>query len=363
VSVEFWTHLSEDVRDVARLASECEEQGWTGITFPDTQFLFADAYVMMTAASLATSTLQIAQAATNCVTRHPSITAAAITAVHQLSGGRATLGISRGDSSLFFIGRPPVGLADFVESVGQLRALLHGESVIVPAVDSELVQVGEAPASAELRWRDPSLSPPRINVYTSGPKTIGRVAAVTDRITLAVGASLERLSWGVDLATNAFGEATLHDPDITHSLGVGAVITIAPHRDLETSRKLIAGSVATVARFSAMSGAASAGAGGEHSDAAEQVARSYDMRKHGQGASAQAAVLSDEFIDRFAITGSPDTCIERLEALMHAGLSHLSLVPPGPDRAGSDRDDSIRLLNTEVLPAMRTLSAAISGRP
>jgi hypothetical protein len=87
------------------------------------------------------------------------------------------------------------------------------------------------------------------------------------------------------------------------------------------------------------------------------------MRKHGQGRSTQADGLSDDFIDRFAITGPPDACILRLESLLGLGLSHLSLVPPGPDRAGRDRDESIALLNTEVLPAIRALIAARSAEP
>ena len=88
-------------------ARAAEEKGWDGLFFADTQCLSGDIYSAMCLAAKVTTTLQVGTAVTNPVTRHPAVTASAISTVQVESKGRAVLGIGRGDSSLGYIGRKP----------------------------------------------------------------------------------------------------------------------------------------------------------------------------------------------------------------------------------------------------------------
>jgi 5,10-methylenetetrahydromethanopterin reductase len=49
------------------------------------------------------------------------------------------------------------------------------------------------------------------------------------------------------------------------------------------------------------------------------------MRAHTRGDSRQAGTLTDDFVDRFAIVGSPDRCIERLKSLQKLGLDKVAI--------------------------------------
>jgi 5,10-methylenetetrahydromethanopterin reductase len=95
---------------------------------------------------------------------------------------------------------------------------------------------------------------------------------------------------------------------------------------------------------------------GPVSDAQRQVLRdlhgAYDMREHTRVGSPQTGALTPEFVDRFAIVGSPKTCVRRLEELAALGLDKFILTGP---TAGADREQAahaLDLLNREVLPAI-----------
>ena len=63
----------------------------------------------------------------------------------------------------------------------------------------------------------------------------------------------------------------------------------------------------------------------------------YDMKAHTRADSNQAALLTDDFIDRFAIAGPPEHCLARLEELRSLGLD--KIVISGPT-AGVDRNEA-----------------------
>ena len=77
----------------------------------------------------ATTTLRLGTGVTNTSTRHPAATAAGIASVHVASGGRASLGIGRGDSALAHVGFAPAPVEELEAYVGVVRAYLRGESV------------------------------------------------------------------------------------------------------------------------------------------------------------------------------------------------------------------------------------------
>src|SRR3989442_12660104 len=91
----------------AEAARRIEDEGWDGFALGDSHVFAPDPYPLLGAAAAATSQLKLGTWVTNPVTRHPAITASSIGAVQSESGGRAYLGIARGDSPLAHLGLKP----------------------------------------------------------------------------------------------------------------------------------------------------------------------------------------------------------------------------------------------------------------
>ncbi|PON13864.1 hypothetical protein C2W62_32110 [Candidatus Entotheonella serta] len=102
--MQFWTLTVSSPRGSAAFAERAENAGWHGMLVVDSQNLSGDSYVALAAAATGSSKLGLATGVTNSVTRHPAVTAGAIASIQKLSGGRAVLGIGRGDSALAHLG-------------------------------------------------------------------------------------------------------------------------------------------------------------------------------------------------------------------------------------------------------------------
>jgi 5,10-methylenetetrahydromethanopterin reductase len=85
----------------------------------------------------------------------------------------------------------------------------------------------------------------------------------------------------------------------------------------------------------------------------ETLRTNYDMKAHTRGDSRQAGTLTDDFVDRFAIVGTPDRCIDRLRALEALGLDKVAI--SGGMRGASAEDAAVskQLVTEQVLTGMR----------
>ena len=77
------------------------------------------------------------------------------------------------------------------------------------------------------------------------------------------------------------------------------------------------------------------------------------MKAHTRGDSRQAGTLTDDFVDRFAIVGTPDRCIERLRSLAALGLDKVAI--SGGTRGAPEEHIPVNreLVVKHVLPGMR----------
>ena len=96
-----------------RMAQRAEADGFDGWFVVDSQNLAGDCYVALAQAAAATERILLGTGVTNPYTRHPAVTASAIASVHAASGGRAVLGIGRGDSALAHLGLAPAPVVVF----------------------------------------------------------------------------------------------------------------------------------------------------------------------------------------------------------------------------------------------------------
>ncbi len=339
-------------------AQELEAEGWDGQMFMDSQSLSADPFVLMGAWAVAAKNIKLCTGVTNPATRHLAVLAANIASVQSLSGGRAVLGIGRGDSALAYLGHAPVTLPAFRRALVTLQTLLSGQEaefgtrpLFAEAASVESLALGARPAAMRLKWLPAGLPKVPLDVAATGPKVIEMAAQIAERVTFSVGAMKERLAWALDLANRAGGG---------RRISFGAQIIVVCHPDIEAVRAAATSFVAPLARFQVIQGQA-AGPQSE-SDAANFAAirGAYDMTKHDHVIAhdkLKGAELDWDFVRHFAIIGPPEHCIERLLELAAMGIERFVVVGPGfhPEAGQGGRS----LFATAVMPAVR---ARLCGR-
>ena len=323
----------------AQMARMVEESGFDGIGIVDTQNMAADPYSELCLAAHATKHLKLRTAVTNPVTRHPAVTASAIATVQAESGGRAILGIGRGDSAVSKIGERAPSAKDFGRYISQVQGFLRGEEVTLDngyRSRNEWIARGTMPKVP-------------VDVAATGPRVIEVGATLADSVTFAVGADPERLAWAIDAARQARKQAGL-DPS---TLKLGAFLNTVVNPDFARARVLARGTVGTIAHFSGMSRDSAAGMRPDDRAVVQKVGETYDMSRHTRADAGHAQHLDDAFIDRFAIAGPAAHCVKRFEAILKLSLDHLIVVGPGADVGPSDQIETLGFFRTEVLPVLK----------
>src|SRR5215813_15382597 len=122
--MELWTMRIPETGTAVAQAQRAEAAGWDGVTLTDSQNLVGDPFVAAALAAAATERVQFATGVTNAHTRHPAALATVAATVQETSGGRFVLGIGRGDTALFHLGRKPMPVARFAERVTDLQSYL-----------------------------------------------------------------------------------------------------------------------------------------------------------------------------------------------------------------------------------------------
>jgi 5,10-methylenetetrahydromethanopterin reductase len=339
--LELWAMRIPEIGTAVAQAERAERLGWDGITFTDSQNLVGDPFVAVALAASATERLRFATGVTNAYTRHPAALANVAATVQETSGGRFVLGIGRGDTALFHLGRKPMPVAAFIESVTDLQAYLANGTVDCSGHPSRLQWLD--------RCRQPKVA---LDIAVSGPKMIEFAGRIAERVTLAVGADPERVAWAIDLASKAAVDAGRDPAEISF----GAYVNVGCHPDLDVARGLISGGVAAFAHFSSMPGSTGAGLADADREIVAEVGRTYDSNQHLSNRAAHTSALAPEFVDRFAVVGSPDMCARRLRDLARLGLERFVVTSAsfGADR--EQRQYSEQLLTGELLPMLRERS-------
>lgn len=357
--MEIWASGVSAPRGIMRVAEACEAGGWDGLGVVDSQNLSGDAFVALAMAATVTERLKLGTAVSNPITRTAATLAAAVASVHSVSKGRAVLGIGRGDSALAHLGRSPARLGQFERYLRHLQCYLGGghvpfdELTDIPhssAPPLAALELAEAPDSSHIGWIATTQAGPRkvlVEVAATGPKVIKIAACHAERVMFALGGRTDRIAWGIELAKSARREAGL-DPE---AIEFGAYVPAACHTDVDTARKMVAGSLTVMARFGIMHGTTYGPLSPESRQVMETLRERYDMREHTSGESAQASALTPAFIDEFAAVGTPKTVIGRLRDLAALGLSKISLTGRSNDPAAAAVGKT--LMETEVLPGVR----------
>lgn len=351
MALEVWTNGAGLPRAFVHRAQQAERSGFDGVTIVDSQNLSGDCYIALALAAHETGRIQLGTGVTNPFTRHPAVTACAIATVHAESGGRAVLGIGRGDSALAHLGYAPAPVRLFEHYLERLQGYLRGEAVPFEA-DANVGSLGLAtvPESSRIEWLRPGRYPKvTVDVAATGPKVIRSAARIADRVTFAVGADLQRIGWAMQTAEEARVEAGL-----PANTGIyGAYVNLVVNDDPGFARSLGEGGLSLFGRFQAMYGHTVGPSTTAARLATESIHDAYDMTRHSRSGSPQTERITSEFASQFGVFGPASYCIDRLRAVVDLGIQRLVIVGPGRDvDPGAAATAETRFVE-EVLPALR----------
>ena len=278
----------------AAFAAGLETEGVRRLWVIDSQLAMKDVYAGLMVAALNTSRLGLGTGVTNAVTRHPSVTVNAINAVHELSHGRAVLGLGAGDSALYGIGLKPQKVAEVEEAIAYFRSGI-GEIPIYLAVSQERM-CGLAGRVAD-------------GAIMMGPAQPDAVRRQVEWVRAAGRREVEI----------CFIAPTSTDLDDVRSWASTQARLMTHHKELPASLE----------RFR---------------DEIVRSAEAYDYSEHLSPAADHSAVVSDDLVRGLAIVGTPAECAARLRELRECGVD--SFIFP---LAGGGRVERWRKLRTEIL--------------
>jgi 5,10-methylenetetrahydromethanopterin reductase len=327
--------------ELSALGAEAEAGGFATLWVPDSPMLYRDPYATLALLARDTRRARLGTLATNPLTRHPAVTANAILTVHELSGGRAILGIATGDSAVRRVGARPARLADLEQAVSELRALVRGEAV-ESAGGRFGIRFAAAPASGE---------PPPVFVVATGLRAAELAGRVADGVVLNVGAHPAVLAAArarVEAGARAAGRKP-GEPAIV------AFFFCAIGPDGAAARERLKPSVSWFClRFAGLCDLAGLPLTPALRDALARFEADYaryDLVHSDQWAQAlrDAAFLPADYVGAFGLGGTGADVVARLRAVRALGFHDVAIRPPAPE----DWRPTVRAFMTEVIPALR----------
>ncbi|HET7168718.1 MAG TPA: TIGR03842 family LLM class F420-dependent oxidoreductase [Candidatus Limnocylindrales bacterium] len=310
------------------LTRQAEAAGFAYGWLFDSHVLWRDPYPLLTLMAEATSTLRLGTCVTNPATREPSVTASALAVLNELSGGRMDLGIGRGDSARRVLGKAPTSMKDLEEAVHVIRALVEGRPIEYEGT------------TLELPWTPGGRLPVWIAGY--GPVALKLTGRIADGAMLQIG-NPDLVRWFVSQVRASASESGRNADAVSIMAAAAAYVG-----DRATARDRVRWFPALVSNH-----VVDLVNKYPREDLPEELTtyirgrEGYDYLHHAEVGSSNAAFVTDDIVDRFAIVGSVDDHIERLRALRDAGVDQFNLY-----LMNGDEEAQLEIYGRDIIPAL-----------
>jgi 5,10-methylenetetrahydromethanopterin reductase len=321
-----------DPTTAGSLAALAEDAGFSMVMTGDSPALYGDCFIGMTLLAQATRSCRVSSFVTNPLVRHPAVVAAAMSTLQSISGGRAVLGMSSGDSGPLNLGRQPATLAELESHVITLRDLWRQGSAVF---EGRPMTFGWSGSAAP------------IYLAPGGPRGLRLAGRIADGVFIEMGVLPEVVAYALDELAAGAAEAgrTIEDIDVWWHLRAcladsveeaahemrSALAGIA-NRALRGSRdhKLIPSELRP--RFDAL--------------AARYAIEHHEGRGHAPNAPlVEELGLLDYLGERYGLLGNADDWAAKLERLRPLGVRQVAIAGMMADRAAF-----IERFGAEVFP-------------
>jgi 5,10-methylenetetrahydromethanopterin reductase len=311
------------IPEIVAFTRRCEEAGFDGVGYLDSQMINRDVFVTMAAAASATERIKLITAVTNPVTRHVSVLASAAASIDDLAPGRVEVWLGRGFSSVNLAGLREARTRELRNAIRDFRRLMAGEWDVFPGAHSRMRNDGH-----------------RVPIYlaAAGPRTIKLAGEVADGLLLAGTFSPESWQRARQLVADGADQAGRDPADVDICVNLLTCIREEREAALRHAGPLL------VLRLEdeewlkrqgidARGVRVPAGLTGLYPDPlhAEDQEQAMDL------AATVPLELRAQIAGRVGLIGTPEDCIEKLKQVSAAGIDHVfmrtvdTLAFPGPE--------------------------------
>ena len=299
MKISLGVYPNEAPAEIVASARLAEGLGFETFWVLDSHILFREVYTLLGALSVSTDRIRLGTAVTNPITRHPTVTASAFSTLDALSRGRATLGISVGDSALKAMNLDIAKMSTLAETIWTIRGLLAGDAVAIGGEGRTKLAFGGA----------------RVPIYiaATGPKMLKMSGRLADGAILMNGVAPDLIRTAVDILRSAEAEAgrppgetkvavwaACHPTTSAVKYNVArAILREIPGETDELTRKVAA-----------------------------EVRRAYDYEQHGRSEAEFGKLIPDELVPRYAFSGPAESISRQIDALLDLGVDEVILAIP-----------------------------------
>ena len=314
------------------LVRQAEEAGFTYCWFYDSHILWRDCYTAIAMCMEHTQNMHFGPCVTNPNVRDWSVAASIFTGLGVQSGGRFTVGVGRGDSSMRVMGKRPATLSRLAEFTHAVKALSRGEAVSYDGCSDPV----------QFSWAKGYELPVWIAAY--GPKALATAGEVGDGVILQI-ADPDLVRWFSDQCFKAGAQAG-------RSMENFGVMAAAPayfgsrEECIEATRwfpAMVGNHVADIVeKYGNNSGLVP-----ESLTHYIENRRGYDYQKHGQSDNPYLDFITPEIVESFGVLGSPDDHIEKIRKLAAVGTTQFNIYLDN-----GDEENIIAQYGKTVIPAI-----------
>ncbi len=283
------------------------EYGWTY----DSHVLWQESMPVMALVADQTSKIKLGHMVTNPAIRDPTVLASAYATLQDISNGRMIMGVGRGDSSVRYVGRKPMKVAEFEEALQMVKPFMNGKEVTWN--EKEL----------QLKWVRPELPEIEMHVAGYGPKALAVAGRQGDGVIIQL-ADPDIIQWIMDTARRAAEEAG-RDP-----AALKCIVSAPSHisDDLAAARDQVRWFPAMVSNH-VQDLIDRYGTDGSVVPKAltdfVEARKFYDYNDHSRVGAAHGEFVTDEICDRFCVLGTTEQAIAKLQELESIGVDQFNI--------------------------------------
>ena len=309
------------------------EYGWTY----DSHILWHDGYPLLTLLATQTEKLKFGHCVTNPGTREPTVTASSYATLHAISGGRAVLGIGRGDSARRVIGYQPVKMAEFESSCRMIKDLMNGRSVEWNGKE------------LELEW---AKDRPRIPMYIAayGPRALRVAGRVADGVIIQL-ADPVIIAWIMEQTRSAAEEAGRDPSELECLVCAPSIVT----EDMPEARDAVRWFPAMVSNH-VMDLIERYGENSDEIPAAltdyVKARKFYDYSEHSRVGARHGEFVTDEICDRFCVLGTAEQITSKLRELEAIGVDQFDIY-----LMTKGQDETLAAYGEQIIPHFTGVAA------
>jgi len=313
---------TDNAREAVSLARTAEDLGYDRFWIGDSHMIWRELYVLAGAIAMLTKRIEIGPGVTHLAGRHITVTASAMATLHELTGGRVFLGFGVGASGPGNIGMKPVSVEELADDIEVVKKLWRGNSVTI--------------AGKEVRCLFPCGAMP-IYIGTRAPLVMKMACRIADGIIHAGAVD------GLEEFVQRFRGNAVEAGRAPGSVEFISRLPCAIDTDAAAAREQVKGVIARTA----MTQLGRLYDRGELTDdqdrqAIERMRREYDTYHHMDAA--HNYLVRDEWVERFAIAGTPELARAQVKRILIAGADELTIIP-----CGASKQATLEIFAREVM--------------